>query len=145
MKMIIPDVNLLIYAYNRESPVHIEARAWWERTVAGPRLVGLCWVVILGFIRILTKRSAVQNPVKLADVLADVRSWMDAPNVVMIGPGSEHAKTLFALLEAAGVAGDLTTDAHLAALAIEYQAEVASTDTDFARFQGLRWFNPLKV
>lgn len=74
-----------------------------------------------------------------------VRSWLAHPRVTIIAPGEQHAVILFGLLERLGVAGNLTTDAHLAALAIEYQAELASTDADFARFPGLRWFNPLAL
>jgi hypothetical protein len=68
---------------------------------------------------------------------------LDLPNVDIVEPGPRHAEILFRLLRQVGVAGNLTTDAHLAALAIEHQAQLASTDHDFARFPGLRWFNPL--
>jgi predicted nucleic acid-binding protein len=74
-----------------------------------------------------------------------VRSWLEVPNVEIISPGEGHGDILFRLIEEVGTAGDLTTDAHLAALAIEHRAELVSTDTDFARFRGLRWFNPTEV
>lgn len=73
-----------------------------------------------------------------------VRGWLAVPSVQILTPGESHADILFRLIEQVGTAGNLTTDAHLAALAIEYQAELASTDTDFARFKGLRWFNPIR-
>lgn len=141
--MIVPDINVLIHAYNSDSPRHGAARKWWEATVAGPRPVGLAWAAMLGFIRIMTHRAILDNPMKVTDAIRRVRSWLDCSGVEVLMPGERHAEILFSLLEDLGTAGNLTTDAHLAALAIEYQAELASTDADFARFRGLRWFNPL--
>lgn len=141
--MIIPDINILVYAFNSTSPVHVPARAWWERTLEGPRQVGLSWVTVLGFLRISTHRGIFDNPIPPAEAIRRVRGWLSEPHVQILTPGEGHGAILFGLLEKVGVAGDLTTDAHLAALAIEYQAELASTDNDFARFPGLRWFNPL--
>jgi len=143
--MILPDVNVLIHAYDSKSPVHDPVRDWWERTLSGPRPVALSWVTILGFIRIMTNRRIMLAPIGVAEAIADARSWLEHPRVRLLEPGERHAEILFALLEELGTAGNLTTDAHLAALAIEYQAEIASTDTDFARFPGLRWFNPLAL
>jgi hypothetical protein len=143
--MILPDVNILIHAYNRESPQNQAAREWWEQTLTLSRPVGLPWVTILGFIRITTKRTLTKNPRRPAEAIGLVRSWLAVPTVQILTPGEMHAELLFRLLEQAGAAGDLTTDAHLAALAIEYQAELASTDTDFTRFPGLRWFNPVRI
>ena len=140
--MIIPDVSILIHAYNSESSRHAAARDWWERTLTLSRPVGLPWVTMLGFLRIMTHRSILQNPMFPADAIRRIRSWLAAPRVEIICPGETHDQILFGLLEKLGTAGNLTTDAHLAALAIEFQAELASTDTDFARFHGLRWFNP---
>lgn len=141
--MIIPDINILIHAYNSDSPRHVLARRWLEETLVSSRPVGLSWAVMLGFIRIMTHRSILENPMTVGGVVARVRSWLDHPRTQILTPGDQHAEILFRLLESLGTAGNLTTDAHLAALAIEYQAELASTDTDFGRFSGLRWFNPL--
>lgn len=141
--MILPDINVLIHAYNQDSPRHAAARIWWERTLRSPRPVGLAWVVILGFIRLMTSRTVMENPMRPVEAIRRVRGWLTRPRVEILSPGEGHAEILFGLLEETGVAGSLTTDAHLAALAIEYQAELASTDADFARFRGLRWFNPL--
>jgi toxin-antitoxin system PIN domain toxin len=79
------------------------------------------------------------------DAIRAVRAWLDVPRVQIVSPGEHHAEILFGLLDRLGTAGSLTTDAHLAALAIEYQAELVSADADFARFPGLRWFNPLQL
>ena len=141
--MIIPDVNLLLFAHNSQSRRHKAARAWWEALMNGNSSVGLPWVAILGFIRIATNPRILVNPLDVGSACARVRSWLGRPQAAIIHPGARHADVLFALLESAGSAGNLTTDAHLAALAIEHQAELHSTDADMARFPGLRWVNPL--
>ena len=141
--MILTDINPLLNAYNRDFPDHAAARKWWEGVVNDQEVIGLAWVTILGFIRIMTNPRAMLNPMPVGDAVAAAKSWLDLPNVGIVEPGPRHAEILFRLLRQVGVAGNLTTDAHLAALAIEPQARLASTDTDFARFPGLRWFNPL--
>ena len=141
--MILTDVNPLLNAYNRDFPDHAAARKWWEGVVNDQEAIGLAWVTILGFIRIMTNPRAMPNPMPVGDAVAAAKSWLDLPNVDIVEPGPRHAEILFRLLRQVGVAGNLTTDAHLAALAIEHQARLASTDTDFARFPGLRWYNPL--
>jgi toxin-antitoxin system PIN domain toxin len=141
--LIVPDVNLLIHAYNRESPVHAAAREWWEDALNGTQPVGLAWVAILGFVRIATHRHVLTRPMPVRAATDRARTWLARPQVAVLHPGARHAEVLFGLLDALGTAGNLTTDAHLAALAIEHQAELHSTDADFERFAGLRWRNPL--
>lgn len=141
--MIVPDVNLLVHAYNAESPGHAAARAWWERRLNGTQPVGLAWAAMLGFIRLTTNRQVLAHPWPVVDACTHVRAWLARPCVTVLHPGDRHADLLFGLLESIGTAANLTTDAHLAALAIEHQAELNSTDADFARFPGLRWVNPL--
>jgi uncharacterized protein len=141
--VIVPDVNLLVHAYNVESSRHAGARAWWEGLLNSTRPVGLPWVVLLGFVRLATNRRVLTHPLTPADACGRVRSWLGQPFVAITHPGERHAEILFGLLERLGTAGNLTTDAHLAALAIEHQAELHSTDADFARFPGLKWINPI--
>lgn len=141
--MILPDLNLILHAHNRGSAFHLPARTWWETALSNPRPVGLCWVAMLGFIRLSTHRSVFQEPLPVSSACGEVRAWLAQPQVVILEPGQRHAVILFDLLEGLGTAGNLTTDAHLAALAIEHQCELCSTDSDFARFPGLRWTNPL--
>jgi hypothetical protein len=141
--VILPDVNVLVHAYNAESPVHEAARTWWERTLSEPTPVGLAWSVALGYIRIATHPRILANPLPADVACAHVEAWLAQPQVLLLHPGERHALILFDLLRRLGTAGNLTSDAHLAALAIEHQAEIASTDADFARFPGLRWRNPL--
>ncbi len=141
--MIVPDVNLLLHAHDSQFRRHAAAREWWETHLNGPGSVGLSWVAILGFIRIATNPRILDNPLDVNSACARVRSWLERPQTVLIHPGDRHADILFSLLEAVGSAGNLTTDVHLAALAIEHRAELHSTDADMARFSGLRWVNPL--
>lgn len=93
----------------------------------------------------MTQRRIVQNPMYPAEAIRLVRAWLDAPQVQILVPGESFASIFLGLLEHTGTASDLTTDAHLAALATEYHAELVSTDTDFGRFPKLRWYNPAKV
>lgn len=141
--MRIPDVNLLVYAYNTDAPDHRAARAWWEASLSGTDTVGLPWVVLLGFQRLMTSRRIMENPMATAEAIAHVRSWLERPQAQTIHPGPRHLDLLESLSASARVTSELTTDLHLAALAIEHQAELHSNDSDFGRFPGLRWVNPL--
>jgi toxin-antitoxin system PIN domain toxin len=141
--MIVPDVNLLVHAYNAESAVHARARLWWETLLSEPAPVGLTWPVLLGFIRLTTHARVMLHPLPVDTAVRHVEAWLAQPQVSLLHPGDRHAAILFALLRQLGSGGDLTTDAHLAALAIEHQAEVHTTDADFARFAGLRHRNPV--
>jgi toxin-antitoxin system PIN domain toxin len=137
------DLNLLIYAVNRDSGFHARARSWLEATLSGDEPVGIPWAVILGFLRIATSDRVLPKPLKPDQGLTIVTGWLAQPAVFALSPGDGHWTTLRRLLDEAGTAGNLTTDAHLAALAIENGAELCSTDSDFARFPNLRWMNPL--
>jgi toxin-antitoxin system PIN domain toxin len=142
--MVLPDLNLLIHAHNSESPRHEAARNWWESLMNGNSPVGLAWVVILGFVRVTTHRAILNHPLSVKAGCDLARSWLAQPQVVAIDPGSRHAEIVFGLLESVGSGGNLTTDAHLAGLAVEHQAELHGTDADFSRFPGLRWVNPVR-
>ena len=142
--MIVPDINLLVFAHNADAPLHRPARAWWEALLTRGEPVGLPWVVVLGYIRIMTHPAVLERPLRPAEALADVRRWLARPSVELMSPGPRHLDLLEHMLGTLAVAGNLTTDAHLAALAVEFQAEVHSNDRDFARFPGLRWRDPLE-
>jgi toxin-antitoxin system PIN domain toxin len=141
--LIIPDLNLVVYAHNRDAPNHTSARAWWEGLLNRAEPVAIPWVVVLGFLRLMTHRAVLITPMTSAAAMTQIRAWFARPNVERLEPGPQHLDLLDRLLSAAGTAGNLTTDAHLAALAIEHQCELHSNDNDFARFPGLRWRNPL--
>jgi toxin-antitoxin system PIN domain toxin len=139
------DLNLLLYALNEDSPHHDVAHSWVEDTLAGQETVALPWVVILGFLRIVTRRGVFPRPLTPAQAAEVVDDWLQRPVVTVLRPGDEHWRILRGLLLQAGMAGNLTTDAHLAALAIEYGACLYSADGDFARFRpALRYANPLE-
>lgn len=137
------DLNILLYAVNRDSPRHAASKEWLESTLGGEESVAIPWIVVLGFLRIATSRQVFAHPIAVEEAVAVVDGWLSQPPVVPLNPGDEHWRVFTRLLADVGSAGNLTTDAHLAALAIEHGAELCSTDTDFARFPHLRWTNPL--
>ena len=141
--MIVPDLNLLVYAYNDGAPHHEPARRWWEDLVNGTERVGVPWVVSTGFVRLMTHPKVLTHPAAATEAVDYVREWFRFPHVAPVNPGAEHLALLRRNLAAAGVGANLVTDSHIAAVAMEYQAEVHSNDTDFSRFPGLRWRNPL--
>ena len=140
--MILPDVNVLVHAHNADSVVHSRARRWWDDCLSGPEGVGLAWAALLGFIRLTTNRKIVAAPLRVNDVMRRIESWLDLPHVHLVQPSDSHFVRLRTELERLGTAGNLTTDAHLAVLAMERGYVLYSTDADFARFPGLRWTNP---
>jgi uncharacterized protein len=141
----LPDVNLFLYAYDSRSPRHEAARKWLEQTLSGTETVALSWTVLLAFIRLSTRPAVVEQPLDASEAIDLVQSWLDQPCATVVHPTERHTAVLRELLDPLGTAGNLTTDAHLAALAIEHGAELCSSDTDFARFGGLRWQDPLRA
>lgn len=141
--MILPDVNLLVYAYNEAATHHEAARRWLEDVMTREQPVAFAWAVVLGFVRLVTHPGVLATPLRPREALDRVEELIVREHVELVEPGPRHIRILRDLLEGIGVAGSLTTDAHLAALAIEYQCELVSNDGDFARFAGLRWRNPL--
>jgi len=140
----LPDVNLLLYAIDSSSARHEKARGWLEETLSGTEEVGFAWAVVLGFLRISTNPAVFGKPLKAEEAFDYTEGWLAQPLTRVPAPGIGHVTLLKNLLEPLGTAGNLTSDAHLAALAIEHGAELCSSDTDFARFDGLRWTDPLR-
>jgi len=141
--MIIPDINLLLYAYDATSPFHAKATGWWQACLSGTELVGLPQVVVFGFVRVGTNARVFQRPLTPDEATGHVRSWLQQPVVRSLESGPEHVERVFRLLEMLGTAANLVTDAQIAATAIEYGAVLHTADADFVRFEGLRWLNPL--
>ena len=141
--MILIDANILIYAVNQDAPLHSAAQRWLERAIGHGEPLGLAWNVILAFLRLTTRAGLFRNPMPVETAFDLVDAWLSEPSVTIVEPGPQHGRVLRDLLLTAGTAGNLTSDAHLAALAIEHGAELCSSDSDFARFGGLRWRNPL--
>ena len=141
--MIIVDVNLLLYAVNEDAPFHRKAKAWLEAALSGTETVGLPWIVLLAFLRLTTRAGVFQRPLGVETALDLVDAWLRQPSVAVPEPTAHHLRTLRDLVLLLGTGGNLTSDAHLAALAIEHGAELCSADNDYRRFARLRWRNPL--
>lgn len=141
--MIVPDVNILLYGLNAESPFYSRAKAWVEATFSSGETIGLPWVVILGVLRTSTSSRVFGQPLTSIQAFELIEGWLNLPSIVVIHPGPRHHAVLRELLEEAGTAGNLVIDAHLAALAVEYGGVVATADRDFGRFPGLRVVYPL--
>jgi toxin-antitoxin system PIN domain toxin len=141
--MILPDINLLLYAYDSDSPFHSKAAGWWQGCLSGTEPVGLAQVVVFGFVRIGTNGRVFRNPMTALEAAGHVRSWQAQPVVQILEPRADHLAQVLDLFETLGTAGNLVTDAQLAALALEHAAVLHTADPDFLRFRGLRWFNPI--
>ena len=141
--MKILDLNLLLYAVNRDSAVHQRARTFVDAAMSGEEMIGIPWVVVLGFLRLATNPRVFPAALSMEKAIDTVDRWFGRPSTTPLSPGERHWEILRDLLHERGSSASLTTDAHLAALAIENGAELCSADTDFARFRGLRWTNPL--
>lgn len=141
--MILVDANLLIYAINEGSPLNRKAKSWLGSTISGPGAVGFSWNVLLAVLRLTTRPGLFRNPLPLEAAFDLIAAWLEQPSVTVVHAGPRHLRILRDLLLPLGTGGNLTSDAHLAALAIEHGAELCSSDADFARFPGLKWRNPL--
>lgn len=138
------DVNLLLYAINSESPFHARARPWLARRLSEAEGVAFAWSTIHAFVRLSTKVATFPSPLTTTQALDLVDGWLARPNVAIVDPTERHMGLMRELLEPIGTAGNLVSDAHLAALAIEHGAILESSDYDFGRFLGLRWEDPLR-
>lgn len=139
------DVNLLIYAVNTSSPFHVDAKNWLETVLSGEDTLAIPWIVVVGFLRIATHPRILARPLTTENALTVIDALIAHPNVSLLSPPDDHWSLLRKFIAKSGTAGNLTTDAYIAALAIQYDAELCSTDTDFGRFAGLRWKNPLSA
>jgi uncharacterized protein len=141
MKLV--DANVLLYATNEESPQHEVAREWIEDALDGTEAVAFAWVVLLAFLRLSTNPRVFVNPLTPDQAATVISAWLDRPAALIVEPTERHLPVLTDLIRSAGRGGNLVTDAHLAALAIEHQAEVISFDSDFTKFAGVRWSAPV--
>ena len=141
--MILLDANLLIYAVDADAPQHARARRWLEKVLSGEETVGLPWIVVLAFLRVTTRVGVLRRQLSAEQAVGFIDEWLAQPYVELVNPEAGHWALLKKLLNEVGAAGNLTSDAHLAALAVEGGWELASTDHDFRRFAGLRLVNPL--
>ena len=141
--MRLPDLNLLIYATDRSSPRFARAKDWLEEVLSGSETVAFAWPVLIGFLRLTTRAQVVASPLRPDEAMDIINGWLRRPNAIVVNPTDRHLAIVQDLLAPLGAGGNLTTDAHLAALAIEHGATLCSSDGDFRRFAGLRWEDPL--
>lgn len=137
------DANLLLYAKIADYPQHLAARHWLESRFQRSTPVGLPWSSLLAFLRISTNPRLFKQPLSITAAWKQVSDWLNLPTVWIPAPSSRHAEILGKLLQESRACGNLISDAHLATLAIEHDLLLCSADQDFAKFTGLRWFNPL--
>lgn len=141
--MILPDVNLLIYAYNKSDKSHRIASIWFENLLNSDEKACFCRETIDGFVRISTNSAAMPNPYSLPEAFSIVRSWLDLPNVMLLRPTENHLDILQAVSIDANAVGRLYSDAILAAYAVAHNATIASADRNFRLFNGIKLINPL--
>ena len=141
--MILVDANILLYAEDSLSEHHDTARIWWDSRLSGSEPVGMCWPVLSAFIRIGTNARLHQRPLTLREAIERVHSWLSQPCVRLVVPGDHHWSCFQQMLRSGNAVGNLVSDAHLAALAVEHNGVLYSTDSDFSRFRGLKWRNPI--
>lgn len=140
--MKIVDTNVLLYAVDEHADRHAVARAWLVEALEGSETIGFTWSAVLGFLRLATHPAVASRPLTVEEATGVIEGWIARPSAAIIEPGAGHVDMLRRLLAPIGTAGNLVNDAHLAAIAIEYAAEVVSFDTDFGRFPGVRWHRP---
>ena len=141
--MKLPDANLFLYAYDADSPFHPAASNWVEEVLSGVETVALSWTVLLAFLRLSTSPRVFREPLSVAEAFEAVSAWLAQPCTTVVHPTPRHLEVMRGLLLPLRAAGRLTSDAHLAALAVEHGADLYSCDRDFARFAGLRWVDPI--
>lgn len=142
--MIVIDANLLIYSYDAASAHHLKSCAWLEEALSSGEAVGLSWQTVSAFLRAITNRRLPGKRVDLREAIDAVQEWLQQPSVKILTPGDDHWPAFKRMILEGGASGPLITDAHLAALTIEYGGVLYTADRDFARFPGLRWKNPLE-
>lgn len=141
--MIVPDTNLLIYAFNRDAPLHTQAAAWWEELLNGRELVGIPWVVMQAFVRLLSSRTVVRDPYSTAELFDICDEWLSIDVVSLLEPTESTYQTWRELMTQYQLPGTMSTDALIAAEALSNNATVHSNDGDFLRFKGLQLVNPM--
>ena len=136
------DANVLLYAVNADDAKHAGSRQWLDAALGGEETVGFAWVSLLAFLRLSTKTGLFPNPLPVSGALARVRAWTEQPPSVIVESTPRHLDLVAGLLAGVGSGGNMVNDAHLGALALEYNATVVTYDSDFGRFSGVRFRSP---
>lgn len=140
--MKVVDLNVLIYATDSTSANHAVARTWLDHAMSSTETIGIPTQVAVGFVRLTTSARVMTDPLDVTTSVSILNGWLRRPNVTTPAPTARHYDLIGDLLEPLGTAGNLVTDAHLAALSIEHGAELCSFDHDFGRFSGVLWEKP---
>lgn len=140
MKLV--DANVLLYVVNRDEHHHTEALRWLNRALSEVETIGFAWLSLTAFLRVSTRAGVFPRPLEVDKAVGVVRGWLAQGPALVIEPTVRHLDVLAGLLANVGTAGNLVNDAHLAALALEHDATVVSYDSDFGRFEGVRWSRP---
>jgi uncharacterized protein len=140
MKLV--DANVLLYAVNSASEHHRASLRWLDNSLSGSDGVGFAWVPLLAFVRLVTKDGLFPSPLSPEAAIGRVTDWVSAPSAALMNPTPRHAEILTRMLADVGTGGNLVNDAHLAALAVEHRSDIVSYDSDFGRFEGIRWHRP---
>jgi len=140
--MLLPDVNVLVYAHREDAPDHIRFQEWLQNMVNSDEAFGISDLVCSGFLRVVTNPAAFRTPSPISLALAFLEDFRSQSNCVAISPGARHWQIFTDLCQMRGMRGNLIADAYYAAMAIESGSEWITTDRDFARFPGLRWRHP---
>ncbi len=140
MKLV--DANVLLYSVAADAPQHADAKRWLDTSLSETEAIGFSWGVMLAFLRVSTRAAAFADPFTVEEAVARIDAWLSQPPAVVVQPTRRHLGLVSGLLQSVGTAGNLVTDADLAALALEHGATVVSFDSDFGRFQGVRWATP---
>ncbi len=141
--MILPDVNVLVYAFRSEAVQHKDFKQWLDGVVSGAEAFAVTETVLSGFVRIVTNPRIFQQPDSVEDAFAFLDQILAQPQCVLVGPGIRHWEIFRNLCRDSGAKGNLIPDAFLAAIAIESGCEWITTDRDYSRFGGLKWRHPL--
>jgi len=136
------DANVLLYAVNESDPKHEPSRDWLDASLSQSETVGFAWIVLLTFLRLSTKIDLFPNPLSASGAIERIRAWVAQPPSVIVEPTPRHLDLLAGLVSLTGTGGNLTSDAHLAALSLEHDATIVTYDPDFGRFAGVRWRQP---
>ena len=139
------DANILLYAYDSDSPHHAVCRSWLDTAINSEETVAMPWQTLLAFVRIATNSRAVRRPLSGPEACAIINTWLERLNVAVVGAGDRFWEIFQLHVSDAKVSGPLVTDAARAALAFEHGATLCSTDSDFRRFRGLKLLDPTRV
>lgn len=139
---VLVDANVVLWAHHRQFDRHDRAREWWATTLSHTPVVGVPWPTVLAFVRISTHPRALRQPLDVSTAFSVVEGWLARPNVTTPVPTDRHAALYGQMLRDGKAAGNHSTDAHLAALAVEWGLVLVSADRDFGRFPGVRWQDP---